>query len=195
MTAAFVREDIEVWLPQIEELLDVVGDIAYVAGSAARQLVMLDVPYPWDIDLFLYDPNDLDRCKDVVRSLGYTQQIYTEHSSEFDPRDESELPVQVIEFYQDEWSRTSGQPEDVLSHFSFTTEMFAVVKRNGITQAIIGKDSREDTESRMLRVQNVTDPLVVCLRAVKHGYKGFGIAPEEMVKVLDAYRERGTKWS
>jgi hypothetical protein len=186
----FVRERFDVWAPQIDELLDAVGEIAYVAGGAARQLIMPDAPYAWDIDLFLYDGDDLNRCKDAVRRLGYRQQIYTEHSSEFDPRDDSEWPVQIIEFFENQWSLSSGSPEDVLSHFSFTTEMFAVVRKNGVTEAIVGKDSRAHTESRMLRVQNITDPLIVGLRAVKHAYKGFGISPEELQKIMDEYAVR-----
>lgn len=194
--AAFVRQPVDVSLPQAAELLNAVGDVAYIAGGAARMLVMGDeVPAAWDIDLFLYHPSDLARCLSALGELGYWHEANTERSAQFAPRDVDELAVQVIPFFRDAYSVTSGQPEDVLSCFSFTTEMFAIVKP-GI--AVVGASAVEDTRSRMLVVQNVTTPLVCGLRAVKHAYKGFGIAPEQLQIIFDAYRDRANaeaeKW-
>lgn len=189
--AAFVRGPVNVWAPQIAELLDAVGDIAYVAGGAARQLFMTDaVPPAWDIDLFLYEPGDFEEVKTRIQALGYVNAARTEHSAEFEPRTSRDLPVQVIEPFEDAWSKSAGEPEDVLSCFSFTTEMFAIVTTEDGFEAVIGATAVADTDSRMLVVQNVTNPLIVSLRAVKHGFKGFGIAPEQMQLIFDAYMER-----
>lgn len=190
--ADFVRTPVIVANPQIRQLLDAVGDYAYVAGGAARQIVMgQEAPQAWDIDLFLYHPGDLARVSAAVAALGYVNDVDTERSSEFAPRIPGELAVQIIEYYRDAWSLTAGQPEDVLSHFSFTTEMFAVVRLRRTTEAVVGASSAADTRSHMLVVQNVTSPLVCGLRAVKHAYKGFGIDPQQLQIIFDAYRERG----
>lgn len=189
--AAFVRQPVVVASSQILQLLDAVGDLAYVAGGAARQIVMgAEAPPAWDVDLFLYHPGDFERAVAAVAALGYVNDVDTERSSEFAPRIPGELPVQIIEYYRDAWSLTSGQPEDVLSHFSFTTETFAVVRRNRTTEAVVGATAVDDTLSHMLRVQNVTSPLVCGLRAVKHAYKGFGIEPDQLQIIFDAYLER-----
>lgn len=189
MRGDFVRGPVDVWAPQISDLLRSVGHIAYVAGGAARELVMRDVAPPaWDIDLFMFDGADVGLCKEMLFGMGYRQDAYTEHSSQFHPPEpETQLAVQVIEHFENEWSLTTGEPEDVLSHFSFTTEMFAVVARSEGFEAVVGVRAPEDTRSRMLKVQNVTDPLIVSLRAVKYGYKGYGISEEEMQKVFDEY--------
>jgi hypothetical protein len=141
--AIFTETPIAVWAPQVATLLDAVGDIAYVGGGAARQLVLPDAaPDAWDIDLFLYEGGSLMECKRRLLALGYTQESFTEHSSQFHPPvREGNLDVQIIEFFQDEWSLTSGEPEDVLSHFSFTTELFAVAIRNGTAVAIVGDNA------------------------------------------------------
>lgn len=188
----FVRQPVDVWAPQIRELLTSVGDVAYVAGGAARELVMRDeAPPSWDIDLFQYRPGDvdIDVIRETLRRIGYHSEEQTQRSYRF-TRNDGELEVQIIAYYRDAHSLTSGAPEDVLAHFSFTAEMFAIVPGAGSAAAIIGSTAIDDVRSRMLVVQNVTDPLVVALRAVKYGYKRFGIAPEQLQIVFDAYMKR-----
>lgn len=184
---AFIHEPVKLWAPQLTELVQELDGVAYIAGGAARQLIMVeDAPPAGDIDLFIYHSEEFGKCLKMVQSLGYEIEDEQPTSIHFAPRGDRELEVQVIRPYHGRWSLSFGSPEDVISHFSFTTEMFAVTK----TQAIYGDRSKKHTNNRELVIQNITDPLNVALRAVKYGQKGYGIDPTEMQKLMSAYAFR-----
>lgn len=180
--AGFSHRSIEVWAPQVQELLTRLQDVAYVAGGAARELVMRkEAPAAEDVDVFLYDEGRFDECCRTLTSLGYQAHAVSAFAASYVRDWVFELPVQVIRPAKDNWSLTWGEPEAVLSHFSFTTEQFAVAE-----QAIVGADAEADTRSRRLRVANVTDPVQVALRATKYAAKGYHIEQSEMQRIFDA---------
>lgn len=187
-----VRRLVDVWAPQLGELLEALDGLAYVAGGAARQIVMREqAPPAEDIDLFLYRVADYETCLKIVGDLAYVSADVSENSVSFWPRDwVNELGVQVIrpfiDEWRDRWRRCYGEPEDVIGHFAFTTEQFAIAGN----EAIIGPNAIADTALRRLIVNNVTEPAVVAWRAVKYGHKGYVMEPSEMQRVFDVAEER-----
>jgi hypothetical protein len=187
MLAATV-EPVEIWAPQVADLLAAVGDVAFVAGGAARQIVMSgDAPAAEDIDVFLRERGSFDKAAAVLEALGYRRQKTSSFSVTYAPRDlVHELHVQLIKPYSDDWSLTYGTPRQVIEKFSFTTEMFAVEAG----KATIGPSAIEDTKARRLVLQTITNPLWVSLRAMKYAAKDYYIAPADMRRILDAWMDR-----
>lgn len=100
------------------------------------------------------------------------------------------LPVQIIRPARDRWSCTFGSPEDVIGHFSFTTEQFAVIRGEDGDELVTGAGAVEDTRERILRVANVTAPASCALRATKYVAKGYSITLEEMRRIVATAIER-----
>jgi len=188
VAVSFIVEPVDVWAPQVFELLEALGPAGFVAGGAARQIVMRDeAPPAEDVDVFTASRQELTACSEAIRSLGYLVTADTRFATTYRARDwVYELNVQLIKPFSDTWNLTYGTPEEVLSRFSFTTEMFAIAHG----EAIVGVAARQDTEERCLVLQNITDPLWVSLRATKYAAKGYSIAPSEMRRILDAWMDR-----
>ncbi len=187
-SAAVASEPVQVWAPQVADLLEVLAGVGYVAGGAARQVVLRgDAPPAEDIDVFLYRRDDFASCAAAVASLGYSVLGETPFAVSFSARQPiHELPVQVIKPFRDEWSLTYGTPEEVITQFSFTTEMFAIAGG----RAVVGASAREDTLARRLVLQNITNPLWVALRATKYTAKGYSVSATDMRRILDAWMDR-----
>lgn len=180
--------EVEIWAPQVADLAVALRQLAFVAGGAARQIVMRnDAPPAEDIDLFLYTDEDFRAACLEVENLGYYRAAESAFSTTFGPRDLiHELPVQVIKPFRDTWSLTYGAPEDVITQFSFTTEMFALDRG----RAVVGVSAQEDTLARRLVLQNITNPLWVALRATKYTAKGYSVSAADMRRILDAWMDR-----
>jgi hypothetical protein len=188
MPGGFVSEHVEIWAPQVADLLEALGAVAFVAGGAARQLVMLTAPAAEDVDLFVRSRAAFETCEKGLIDLGYQVVGASPFAVTFAARNwRLELPVQLIRPYEDTWTKTYGTPEEVLSHFAFTTEKFAVCAGG---EAIVGETARRDTSERRLVLQQITNPLWVALRATKYAAKGYQIDLSEMRRVLDAWVDR-----
>lgn len=185
---AVSSEAVVVWAPQVADLLEALAGVGFVAGGAARQIIMRDdAPAAEDIDVFLYRREDFALCSAAVASMGYPVSGETPFAVTFSPRRFAyELPVQVIKPFRDEWSLTYGTPEEVITQFSFTTEMFAIAGG----RAVVGASAREDTLARRLVLQNITNPLWVALRATKYTAKGYSVSATDMRRILDAWMDR-----
>lgn len=178
--------------PQVDELLATVGHIAFIAGGAARELVMPGVAPPaMDVDVFLYSASSYEEARQLIGGLGYAFFGYTENAACFDPRSDADLAVQLICPNQDPLACTAGRVEDVLSHFSFTTEQFGIT-HNGT--AIVGADAMSDTRDRLLCLVNVNDPLAVACRATKYAAKGYFMPMHEMHSLFLDWERKSDEW-
>lgn len=84
--------EIEVWEPQLRELLDDLLEVAFIAGGAARQALIEDAPPAMDIDFFLFRDKDYQAVAEHVAELGYAFLGETDNAVSFEGRAWSELP-------------------------------------------------------------------------------------------------------
>jgi hypothetical protein len=177
--------------PQLEELAEAVRGLAFVAGGAARLACLGEfAPVCADIDLFLHEPSGYVACREKVKDLGYKSARLTETALSFDARTPRELDVQIICPYRDDKALTYGTPEEVLEHFSFTTEMFALEGRS----VLCGGRAVEDTLARRLVVQNVNDPVIVGLRMCKYAAKGYQVDESAMLRLFSEWDAAPPAW-
>ncbi len=175
---------------QIVDIATTLEGIGYVAGGAARYLLVPRAPEPSDIDVFLYT-TQMDHTP--MDELGY---ILTEPERERSwdyERDEDELRVQVVRA-SDQKSERDGHSSygpvlEVLSGFSFTTEQAAVYYGTGGLSGMISTQCREHTEMKVLIPNRIDNPVTSVFRAVKYGKKGYHIPMNEVTNILQVARE------
>lgn len=182
------RRKVDVWAPQVAEIFAAVPYV-FVAGGAARQLVR-EAPPATDIDLFLYDANAFDLAVEALEAIGYAGVELTEASGHFPRRRPGELDVQLIRPRRTPYTLTFGTPEDVLGHFSFRAECFAV-EADGTATVLEG--AHEDARAKLLTVNNITDPAALVGRAMKYAAKGFFLPAQEIDKLFTAWGDRNGK--
>lgn len=176
---------VDIWAPQLAEIFAAVPYV-FVAGGAARQLIR-DEPAAKDIDLFLYDANAFDRAVEALEGIGYAGVELTAASGHFPRRKDGELDVQLIRPRRTRHALTFGTPEEVIDHFSFRTEGFAV-EADGTATVLEG--AHEDTRAKLLTIHNITDPAALVGRALKYAAKGYLLPAQEIDKLFDAWGER-----
>lgn len=176
----------------MREFLTQFQDLAFVAGSAARRVVMgPKADEPHDIDLFLYDRDSFSDVCDTLQSLGYGEQVrrlavtYVRPSIVGDS-----IPVQVVIPTEDEFQRTFGEPEAVLSQFAFTAQQFAVEAKDGKIRATYSVRAINDARSRRLKVASIGSPILVAWAAMKYTAKGYFLEPSDLAELFTAWESR-----
>lgn len=185
--------------PQMIGILAALNGIGFVAGSAARRMILGDdaVP-PNDIDIFLYRPEgqpDAVRAltdfgyKEKVRRLAITFERYSV-GAKF-------LPVQIVLPVKDTYQQTYGEPATVLAQFAFTVQQFAVEFDAGIVKATYSPLGIDDDYRRILRNVNprgLGSPLLRFWSAQKYIARGYRMLPEEAADLLDAWADRSLEY-
>ncbi len=170
---------------QIREVIVAFEGIGYVAGGAARYLLVPDAPEPLDIDVFLYCSGfDVD----PLLRLGYEPVEDSAHRAPFfvSPG-EGELRVQVVR--PDHRARQAyGPPLEVLQSFTFTTEQAAVWYGAGGAAGLLSVAGRVDTENRALYNNRISNPILSLFRLNKYGQKGYSLSMETLIEITDVLR-------
>lgn len=171
---------------QLEALLSALTTLGFVAGGAARKVLIPDAPEPTDIDVFLYNEKGSTSQADLVlRNMGYSPapvlpSAYVYRHPAF------VLPVQVIKPYVG--LKLYGKPAEVLSKFDFTVNQFALeYTAQSLVLAHEGEESHSDHVNRYLNIVNIASPLSLLNRMQKYVAKGYRMPPPEMAKLFLAY--------
>lgn len=184
---------VDVWSAQVREIQVAIEGAGYIAGGAARQIVLGEqAPPAQDIDVFLERAEAYGSVCKAIQELGYIFEAESDNAALFVPPNDlrDELPVQVIRPYQDEHSLTFGPVREVLSRFSFTTEMFGLAGQT----AVFTEAAMVDTKETRLVINNVTDPLQLAMRALKYAGKGYYFDQAEMHRLFVEWEKRPQAW-
>ena len=170
---------------QIREIIIAFEGIGYVAGGAARYLLVPEAPEPADIDVFLYqdymDTSPLD-------NLEYTSDNPEIRAPFFTSPGDGELRVQVVR--PDHGARKSfGTPLEVLQSFTFHTEQAAVWYGPGGAAGLISVAGQEATEERVLTNNHIANPVLSLFRLNKYGRKGYSLSMDTLVEITDVLHE------
>ena len=158
---------------QIQEVVEAYVNVGFVAGGAARYLLVPGAPEPQDIDVFLFRPTfDVD----PLIELGYDEDGGVARAPHFSQYLQ-ELKVQVVRPDPDHPKRTSyGTPLEVLSSFTFHTEQAAVWFSAGGYAGLLSVKGRESTESRILTNNLISNPVLSMFRLNKYGLKEYMVS-------------------
>ncbi len=174
---------------QVFELITALDGQAYVAGGAARFLLVPEAPEPGDIDIFLYRESN---CFPVVAELGRLGYDYADgppRCPRYDRENKNELKVQVVTPDENFQGRPSyGVPLELLRGFTFYTEQFALWHGVSGPAGLFSTKGREDTEARILRFNSLANPLLAAYRINKYGQKGYSVGMEEIMKLAESLR-------
>ncbi len=186
-------EDIDFDLPygrQIKEVVEAYQGIGYVAGGAARYLLVPDAPGPGDIDVFLF--GDRHDWKPLTE-IGYDWHGGVERAPLFS-RDSSDLRVQVVKPDPDNPQRTGyGPPLQVLQAFTFHTEQAAIWRGEGGFSGLMSSDGLYATQNKVLTNNVISNPILSMFRINKYGRKGFSIGMKDVMEIAEAINALGSQ--
>ncbi len=169
------------------QILEVVGafeGIGYVAGGAARYMIIPDAPVPADIDVFLY--GGVFDYEPLIR-LGY-EPDYAKGPSRapFFVQEEEELRVQVVRPDAPGNRVSHGTPLAVLQSFTFHTEQAAIWYGAGGVAGLLSVKGRASTEERVLTNNNISNAILSMYRLNKYGRKGYSAGMETVTEIANA---------
>lgn len=173
---------------QILKIIEVFQDIGFVAGGAARYMMVDGAPEPQDIDVFMYHRlNRTDPLENLNYSFdGASESIYRfSHSKHL-------LKVQVVvpsETVPGSRGMSYGPPVGVLSTFTFTTEQAALWHGVGGPAGLLSTQGKDDTEHRVLRNNCISNPVLSLFRINKYGQKGYSISMESLLEIVSHLRD------
>lgn len=176
---------------EIEDVIRAFEGVGYVAGGAARYLLVPEAPEPKDIDVFLFGRHmDLS----PMEELGYEPQGGSPRAPGF-VRANDELSVQVVIPADDQIGMSNwGSPLRVLSQFTFKTEQAAVWYGAGGFAGLLSVMGKEDTENRVLNTNNHrTSPILSLYRINKYGQKGYTISMETLLEITTVLHRLSNK--
>lgn len=173
---------------QIREVIVAFEDIGYVAGGAARYLLVPDAPEPADIDVFLYQQT---MNVQPLIDLGYELAGNPNSRAPFftSPGGDKELRVQVIRPDPNSTRRAFGTPLEVLKSFTFHTEQAAIWYEADGAVGLISVAGRAATEDRVLTNNRISNPVLSLFRLNKYGRKGYSVSMMSLQEITDALRK------
>lgn len=171
---------------QIQEVVEAYTGIGYVAGGAARYILLPRAPEPLDIDVFLFS-SQFDASP--LKELGYDLAGGVERAPAFS-RDPDELRVQVVRPDPGHPKRKGhGMALEVLSSFTFTTEQAAVWEGAEGFAGLLSVEGRESTESRILSNNLISNPILSMFRLNKYGQKKYAVSMDMVMEIASALRD------
>lgn len=175
---------------QIREIIKAYEGIGFVAGGAARFVLIPDAPHPSDIDIWMYhsllDPNPL-------YELGYHELEEVTGTRRF-RRHDTDLPVQIILPHSLRSTKSWGTPLEVMLTFTFTTEQFAVMHGAGGASGLLSVAAKADTENRVIMNNNCTkNPILSLHRLNKYGRKGYQVSMETLLEITTVLHRMSTE--
>jgi len=186
LTVTDIKGNGSQWALQILEVAEEFEGVGYVAGGAARFLVVEGAPEPADIDVFLY--GGAFDYEPLLR-LGYEPSELGPPWAPFFERDEGELKVQVVRPDVSDDKRVShGTPLEVLSRFTFHTEQAAIWYGAGGAAGLLSVLGRESTEERILSNNSISNALLSMYRLNKYGRKGYVVSMESVMEIANTLR-------
>lgn len=195
-------EELRYLPPYVLEILKAVGDMGFIAGGMARRAIMGDeAPEPEDIDVFVKRADLLQQVWTAIEALGYTYQADVGMAHLFLPGNavmvrpdlmvnDGRKPIQLIKPAREPGFMTTGTVVEVIDHFAFRTEQFAVHRNGGRVVGVYTTEGVNDTRNRVLHLNlcDPVDPVTVAWRAVKYGRKGYSISRLELLRLFEQWR-------
>ena len=166
---------------QIQEVVDAFQGSGYVAGGAARYILVPDAPGPGDIDVFMFGDH-IDYSP--LTELEYDFQGGVERAPRFSRGPES-LVVQVVRPDPDNPLRTGfGPPLEVLSSFTFHTEQAALWKGTLAHAGLLSAAGLLSTQHKVLTNNLISNPVLSIFRLNKYGQKGYSVGMETVMEIV-----------
>ena len=112
--------------PQVRDVLNIIGELGYVAGSAARGVIENEHDYN-DIDIIAMGEADLPQITRLLDRAEYRLSFESETAMSFvyfGPEEGNTRTVQVL-------LKRVGRPEETLPRFPLTVQQFAVWRNPG----------------------------------------------------------------
>jgi hypothetical protein len=180
---------------QIVEVAYAIQGHGFIAGGAARALIMPEAPEPADIDIFCLSPEHCDPVREAVKAIGYAFEG-EQGSAELYRAGFENLPVQIVPASPTlSGPRRYGTPVEVLGDFTFITEMFAVyaVGATSPLQQVYTQAAKTDTRLKRIRFNKLVSPIYATWRISKYSRKGYRISLRDVQTLFEAWQEMTTE--
>ena len=177
MQDGLLVEDTPQYEAEIVAICKAIAPHAFVAGGAARYYVG-GWPDPSDIDIYFWEAARVDLASKALANLGYTLDRVQVNATLYVK--DGCLPVQIV----NPTRVTAGNPLSVISNFTFTTEMYAIWWYDNRIYDVRGHSADQDTEARVLRINNLINPVLAAWRVVKYTAKGYHAEPAYLMPIF-----------
>ena len=179
---------------QMEEVINIVGDHAFIAGGAARLAILGDdAPVVGDIDVF-YKPFSIGQAtvlqddREALYKIGYIDNYSKPTPNTLTlTKDGETYPVQLVLPTITGNIKCWGTPQEVITDFSFTTEMFAIEKVKGKYLVHYTNAAYNATKTRTIIINKTSSGPLMMARVIKYIKKGYSIHPEEITKIFQHF--------
>jgi len=194
---------------QAKDILDMIEGMGFIAGGyAAWYANSRYSSNPSDIDVFslenrfeYYPPEEPDEVFTPesliiynLLELDYEQEKDLPNAIQYKPPEEGMLKVQYVKPFQNNWMKTFGTPEEVLSQFDFTVAMVALEKVNDEYYIYYHEDFVKHNKKHRLYINHINCPIAVSMRVMKYIKKGYYIGPKELIKLFIEWENRDEEY-